>query len=599
VALMAIALTQSAGLRQNAIAAIIADSANDICGPTADPCHITQAVTVIPGSLLDFGTRAVQVSGNGVIDVGAGTGDPRRTYPHASQRNGDQAERRGARWAAGDRGVSEVLPRRLSPLPGGCHVRCGERRSLHGRERRGRELQGKIMGNAEYPGAFVVRAGGAVRVGQRIQLNGNTLEADGGTIDLDAAGSLFVDGPFEVNSGGDASGGSIEIDAGRNIEVVGGTSSANLYMTAEGHTGYDGATAYAGDGGYQDYAAGGSILLGRYVRLRANGALPDASGDEMSLYADGSITIQGSFESRERGALGSGGFIDIDSADAVTLTSTANFDARGGEGGGGEDFVAVLGDAGAMDLSASNGGIGGLLNLDSDQKLTLSGVIANSGISAGQAVAQFAFHGCRIDVLDGASVSNLSAAGRNAFYVADRFKVFAGAAVRAGTGGQHRVQYRDPGVPPQLLGVVTPTAISGSCDDDVYCNGADICLGGACALHAGNPCSGQPECLNVCDEGSDVCRAPYGSPCWSDGNVCTDDVCNGLGGCSHVNNSVQCDNGVFCDGPDFCVGGACSFSVGNPCDPVSQCAHLCDETVDLCRADAGDLCSDDGSCKSS
>jgi len=779
VVLTTIVLSGSIGGSQAALAAIVADSADDICGPTVDPCYITQTVTVVSGSLLDFGTRVVQVSGNGVIEVGGGTARIRagRIYVQVSGTGIKLNE-------GGLGGLLTIEAYRKCSLA--ASVRCltdatcaavgaGTCTAGSGAV----ELQGKTVGNAEYPGAFVVRAGGDVRIGQRIQLSGNTLLSDGGAIDISSAGSLFVDAPIEVSSGGEGGGGSIvfdagvdlyvratvdaqggdfdggaialqaerdvlvtagvsadantgegfggsiEIYAGRNIEVVGGTSSANLYMTAEGHTGYDGATAYAGDGGYQDYAAGGSISIGPYVRLRANGALPDGSGDDLSLYADGAITIQGTLESRARGALGSGGFIDIDGGEAVTLASSANFDVRGGEGGGGEVYVTALGDvssAGAMDLSASNGGVGGLVTVGSDQKLSISGVIASSGTSAGQAVGRFEFHGCRIDVADGASISNLSASGRNAFYVADRLKVFAGATVRAGTGGQNRIQYRDPAAPPQLLGAVTPTptlsvntslptcplcgngtinlgetcddgnvaggdgcsadcqhegciaqtpsypsvplcsdgnpctadrcdttagvcthvascddgfactvdacvsgvcvhtamdelcddnnecttqscgvnfgcsisAISGSCDDEVYCNGADACLGGACALHAGNPCSGEPECLDVCDEVSDICRAPYGYPCSTDGNVCTDDVCNGLGGCSHVANSAPCNNGVFCDGPDFCVSGACSFSVGNPCDPNSQCAHTCDEAADLCKANAGDPCSDDG-----
>jgi hypothetical protein len=57
----------------DARAAIVADTANDICGPAIDPCNITQEVDVVSGSILDFGTRTVNVSGNGIIDAGSGT----------------------------------------------------------------------------------------------------------------------------------------------------------------------------------------------------------------------------------------------------------------------------------------------------------------------------------------------------------------------------------------------------------------------------------------------------------------------------------------------------------------------------------------------
>ena len=61
-----------------------------------------------------------------------------------------------------------------------------------------------------------------------------------------------------------------------------------------------------------------------------------------------------------------------------------------------------------------------------------------------------------------------------------------------------------------------------------------------------------------------------------------------------MNNSASCDNGTFCDGPDFCNGGACAISLGNPCDAGSDCAHTCDEGVNLCTAEPGDPCTDDG-----
>jgi cysteine-rich repeat protein len=764
---------------RNARAAIVADSASDICGAATDPCNITQEIDIVAGSILDFGTRAVVVAGNGILDVGSGTGRIR------AGKFTVQVSGTGIRLNDGALGgLLTVESYRKCSLnaavrcladatcaaagAGTCSAGSGEV-----------NLQGRTLGSAEYPGGFIVRAGGDVRVGQRIQISGNTLYSDGGTVDLDAGGSLFVDAPIEVNSGGEATGGeivlgagidlivgatvdalggdydggaieltagrdilvtagvsadantgegfggSLEADAGRNIEVVGGTSSANLYMTTEGHTGYDGATAYAGDGGFQFYTAGGSVSFGPYVRLRANGALPDGSGDEISVYADGPIVVQGIVETRTRGTLGAGGLIDFESADSVTFAASSSIDVRGGESGGGEAYVTALGDivfAGALDVSASSGGIGGYVNLNSDQQLTISGVVTSSGVSGGLAVGQFSFHGCRVDVLGGARVENLSAAGRNTFSVGDRLRILSGATVQAGTGGQNRVQYRDPAVPPQITGSVTPaailsvnnalpscplcgngtvnldetcddgnvaggdgcsadcqhegciaqtpsypsvplcsdgnpctadrcdtvsgicthvascddgfactvdecvgsvcvhtpmdvicddnnecttqscsqgfgcsiTAISGSCDDELWCNGTDVCLGGACALHSGNPCAGGAECLNVCNEEVDSCRAPYGYPCTGDGNLCTDDVCSGVGACLHVANTVQCDDGVFCDGVDFCRDGACAFSVGNPCDAASQCAHTCDEAANRCAADAGDPCADDG-----
>lgn len=49
------------------------DSADDICGPAVDPCNITSSFVIDDGSVLDFGTRTVQILSGGRLDTGAGT----------------------------------------------------------------------------------------------------------------------------------------------------------------------------------------------------------------------------------------------------------------------------------------------------------------------------------------------------------------------------------------------------------------------------------------------------------------------------------------------------------------------------------------------
>lgn len=51
-----------------------------------------------------------------------------------------------------------------------------------------------------------------------------------------------------------------------------------------------------------------------------------------------------------------------------------------------------------------------------------------------------------------------------------------------------------------------------SCDDGVFCNGADVCSGGAC-VHAGDPCAGGAACHDTCDEGTDRCDSPADTRC--------------------------------------------------------------------------------------
>ncbi len=86
-------------------------------------------------------------------------------------------------------------------------------------------------------------------------------------------------------------------------------------------------------------------------------------------------------------------------------------------------------------------------------------------------------------------------------------------------------------------------------DDGVFCNGTESCRGGTC-VSSGNPCpgpDGDGDCSESCNEVNDDCSAPdvAGSPC-DDGIGCTQDACDGSGGCSGTP-----DHGVCA--PDFCL----------------------------------------------
>jgi cysteine-rich repeat protein len=178
------------------------------------------------------------------------------------------------------------------------------------------------------------------------------------------------------------------------------------------------------------------------------------------------------------------------------------------------------------------------------------------------------------------------------------------------------------------------------CTDELFCNGDDTCNGsGGCQPGAGNPClafpgtvcneisdscdpaqvcgNGVVEVNEQCDDGNildaDCCSAqcvfesfgspcgnqdttactdpdsctgdgycsprnqPAGTQCSTDGNMCTDDECDGGGICIHINNTDPCDDYLFCTGADTCSGGTCSVHSGDPCFPL-----LCDEITDTC-----------------
>jgi hypothetical protein len=76
---------------------------------------------------------------------------------------------------------------------------------------------------------------------------------------------------------------------------------------------------------------------------------------------------------------------------------------------------------------------------------------------------------------------------------------------------------------------------------------------------------------------------PNGSGCSSDQNVCTNDVCNGSGTCTHPNNHADCDDGLACTEGDQCSGGTCSGEEKD-CADEDQC------TLDTCSESLGGLC---------
>ena len=106
------------------------------------------------------------------------------------------------------------------------------------------------------------------------------------------------------------------------------------------------------------------------------------------------------------------------------------------------------------------------------------------------------------------------------------------------------------------------------CDDGAFCNGADVCSGGSCSSHAGDPCTGSDgdaNCSESCDEGADNCSAvdPDGSVC-SDGDACTTpDTCSG--GSCQVGPPLDCDDG------DVCTAESCDEILGCAHDPIPGC----------------------------
>jgi cysteine-rich repeat protein len=140
-----------------------------------------------------------------------------------------------------------------------------------------------------------------------------------------------------------------------------------------------------------------------------------------------------------------------------------------------------------------------------------------------------------------------------------------------------------------------------SCGDSDPLNGEDDCAQspllppGCVSTFPLSNCGG-PICGNGlveigedCDDGGtapgDCCSATcsyeaVGSPCPDDGNLCTNEACDGAGVCTHPNNSDPCDDGDACTEDDTCSTGACGGSAVD-CDDTDPC------TTDTCDTGAG------------
>lgn len=155
--------------------------------------------------------------------------------------------------------------------------------------------------------------------------------------------------------------------------------------------------------------------------------------------------------------------------------------------------------------------------------------------------------------------------------------------------------------------------IAGSVTADYYPGGSyyqsKIASGRIVTLPEG-PCgNGVLDAGEACDDGNrfdgDCCSGfcqfeSAGSPCASDGNSCTDDVCNGAGTCTHPNNAAACDDGDYCTVGDICAGGVCG-GLPRDCSSAGDACNqgVCDSGAGACVAlpvANGTPCDDDNAC---
>ncbi len=315
------------------------------------------------------------------------------------------------------------------------------------------------------------------------------------------------------------------------------------------------------------------------------------------------------------GGESSGGVLDVFGA-RVDLQGSLT--ANAGNGGvGGDVFVAAL--AGTVRATAgstvsaisSGGGAGGVVVFEASEDVAVDGnvLVSASGIDA---EGGFIFVGASPigtvtieGTLDATVPSNRGAAdgtieigeactvrisgalesrnpsltdGANVITYRGTLDVSGGTLLADGTGGnvvQCRCVLAPDGTCDLPLRCVQDPITTGATITPVL-QFVPIALGGC---RCGDGAIDSPG--EECDDGnfsdgdccSRLCRLdPSGSACGADGNSCTDDVCDGVGTCQHLErpDGSSCDDGNQCTEGDVCAAGACKA-------PVRVCNDCCVE----------------------
>ncbi|MBI3784800.1 MAG: hypothetical protein HY270_15510, partial [Deltaproteobacteria bacterium] len=143
---------------------------------------------------------------------------------------------------------------------------------------------------------------------------------------------------------------------------------------------------------------------------------------------------------------------------------------------------------------------------------------------------------------------------------------------------------------------------AGVCDIAENCTGSSAgCPSDAKSTAVCRNAAGECDVAESCNGSSDTCPADgfksSGTACTADPNVCTNDVCNGAGACTHPNNTNSCDDGNGCTTGDICGGGSCSGTPSGDGDGDGVCTALdnCPVAKNNNQADSdtdgiGDVC---------
>ena len=570
---------------------ITAQDAN--CPNGSGACTIAQPFQVGDGCTLDFGARAVTITGT--LDINSGT---------VTINAGSLTV--AASGLIDGRGNGSTMP---TSMGGMITIQTSGAVTV---QKSGSGKGINVSGN-DQAGTVVINAAGSITVAGTINASqiAGASDATGGTIQLNAGGNITIPLGSNVSATGgiqSTGGGEIDLTAAGNITLgdtidVSGDCGGNFNLTAGGAAIVDKVNSTgAGDGGSGgciDIAGGTSVQLNDQLiaqgtlstmgaggggggivcvnaqfgdltvanNIKAEGATPDGAGGEIDLCSQGATTIAAgqAVSVRSNGAQGAGGFVSAQSN--LGINSVGMLDASGGASGGEIDLCAGADVTlnGTVDISGrSLGAKGGKAAFTAGEEgqgsLSINKALDVTGGGCGTASVGCGTGGvtnltaCNLTVASTGSVlAGAPKAGQNSLTAREQLtingKVNAAKATASGTDGANFLQY--PSRKPAVIGagLMAPAALSLASSTCTAANQSNCLI----------PC---PVCGNGVVEFPETCDNNVGTPVscdgcsafcqlenCDDGNVCTVDSCDPRLGCANVPVSPSCATPTSTPGP--------------------------------------------------
>jgi cysteine-rich repeat protein len=575
--------------------AIPADEANDICGPADDPCLVTTAYEIANGSVLDFGSRTLQLPGGSGKKLDVGDGTMTILAGHVTVNGGSGILGKG--------GVISI-------------VTTGNIKILRAGSSKGRVDVSSVI----LPGLITLTAGGNVTIDGTVTAQGTGIESGLGGIDVAAGGSIMFSGELLAGGGGLDTGGDILLDA------MGGTVTGNGTVICDG-----------GDGGDVIVSGDLGVVLGAAAKIDVKGTNDGGSSGDVDIISSmGDVEVTAPITATGATGIdiaGDGGDVTVSAQGSVTLLGAMDLSGAVPDGDAGSVDVSAGVDVLQQGAIVGRGrrmfGTGGSVDFLAERDMILGpiDVVGECDECTGGDVTALAF--CSLTVPANVTIGALGPQGTIALETGRDMRV-------AGTllaGGRVDLRHRLAGTPPNTAGsTIVPAAIISvkpiipgcGCDpgpcgngvincgercDDGNTTGCDGCA--ATCLRVDDVCGdGVPECLEECDPGNatdcnpaDTCSATCEIEACGNGRVECSEECDEGGASETCQANCQvppppgCGDGVTegaeeCDdGNDLSCDGCTRLCVleNVMCgDGLVECAEECDDlNVDTC-----DGCSD-------